>query len=96
MGTNEYKNDQNPLAQFIEEECIVSSKDVTALVVPVAELKSVYDVWARLNGYDDKLSAAVFSKMLRKSGYTKMSQRVHGKVVKCWIGIGLCADSDEI
>jgi len=87
--TEEYRNDMNPIKAFIDDECIIGSE----LFVAVTELRQLYDTWANINGYDEKLSTREFSDLMRESGYKKSSNRVNGKVVKCWQGISLANDT---
>jgi putative DNA primase/helicase len=93
--TEEYRINMNPLKTFIDDECVIGPE----LSVGVIELKSVYDTWLNINGYDERLSAKDFSALMRESGYKKGTARINGKVVKCWFGIGLCnenVDDEEL
>ena len=86
--TEEYRNDMNPIKAFIDDKCIIGPE----LFVAVTELRGHYDAWVNINGIDERLSVRDFNKAMSESGYKKGSNRVSGKVVKCWQKIGLAND----
>ena len=79
----------NPLKTFIEDECITGAE----LFVAVAKLRQRYDTWVNTNGVYERLSVRDFNMAMRENGYKQCPNRVNGKVVKCWSGIGLRNDS---
>ncbi len=89
MQTEQYRSEQDPLRQFIENECVTGEH----LSVSVTDMLGVFQSWARNELGDSTLgsiSARDFSRLVTDAGFVKKNVRMHGdKVVKCWYGIGL-------
>jgi putative DNA primase/helicase len=82
--TEEYRNDQNPLKSFIEEECIIGPDQF----VSVADMRSVYDRWIDQFGRGRTIYAQEFNRSLEALGAKRVPKWIDGRNVKCWIGIG--------
>jgi putative DNA primase/helicase len=82
-ATADYRAEQDHLATFIEDECIVSA----AVRVPPGKLRAAYEDWCQRSGHEPK-SPSVFWSDLTEKGYESgkaNSQRVRK-------GIGLKAE----
>jgi putative DNA primase/helicase len=89
-STEEYRQSQDPLRDFFEDEC---EFDPSAYV-PVVELRSAYEQWARDNGARYTLGPREFNKRLESKGCERTAKRIQNefgteKPVKCWRGITL-------
>lgn len=84
-STFEYRQEQNPLGDFIEGRCKLDSFGV----VPVSELKENYENWLKEQHRESHLSAQQFNTAMRKFGCKYENQYWDGKMQKCWIGIDL-------
>jgi putative DNA primase/helicase len=87
-ATFEYRQEQNPLGDFIEGRCKLGSFGV----VPVSELKGNYENWLKEQSRESHLSAQQFNAAMRKFGCKYENQYWDGKMQKCWIGIDLRYD----
>ena len=79
----EYKTSQNPLRDFIEECCVKGD----AVFIGVTELRGHFNTYTNISGIENTLNAREFNRLMRQSGYSEGSKRIHGKVVKSWLGI---------
>lgn len=84
-ATFEYRQEQNPLNDFIADCCKLDSFGV----VPVNSLKGAYESWEDRQGRKSRLSAQQFNSAMRKIGCKYETQWYGGMTQKCWIGIGL-------
>ena len=85
--TQEYREEMNPLKDFIEECCIIGRENF----VPVREVKKEFD---EFNSEKRQLSTRDFNSFMSESGYIYKLIRIGEKPVKCWLGIGLRDNSD--
>ena len=86
--TQEYREEMNPLKDFIEECCVIGRDNF----VPVREVKKEFD---EFNSEKRQLSTRDFNSFMSESGYLYKLKKLSGKPVKCWLGIGLRDNSDE-
>jgi len=91
-ATEEYRQEQDPLRDFLEEECLFAPWNI----VPVAELRRRYDEWARECGLKFTLSPQQFNRRLETRGCTRRATQIRNelgteKIVKCWRGVTLSA-----
>lgn len=87
-ATFDYRQEQNPLGDFISERCKLDSFGV----VPIACLKENYEDWLKQQGRESHLSAQQFNTAMRKFGCKYETQYWNGKLHKCWVGIDLCCE----
>jgi putative DNA primase/helicase len=83
IATSNYRSDENPIHQFIQDECIQAPEART----PATQMLNVFNTWARFNGTEE-ISARELSKLLKDVGIEKKNARINGKVAKCYEGIG--------
>ena len=86
--TREYREEMNPLKDFIEERCIKGRDNF----IPVRELKKEFD---EFNTDKRQLSGRDFNAYMTESGYIYKLQRIGEKPVKCWLGLRLRENDDE-
>jgi putative DNA primase/helicase len=86
--TSEWRNDNDPIARFVEEECVLGA----AQTVANPAIKKAYDDWARENGEELKSQNAL-SRELGKLEGVKVSQYVGSN--RGMTGIGLRAAQQE-
>ena len=98
QSTEEYRQSQDPLLDFFEDDCEFGSM----AYVPVIELRAAYEDWAKENGARYTLGPRQFNKRLEAKSCERKPKKIHNefgteKVVKCWIGITLksCPTKDE-
>jgi putative DNA primase/helicase len=91
-ATEEYRQSQDPMAEFYEEECIFEPD----VFVPVADLRDAYDKWAEDAGIPEKyrLGRKACNERLQDKGCERKSTRYTNnvgteKVGKCWHGVML-------
>lgn len=80
--TQEYRIDQNPLTDFIKDECVIG----LGCFVPLSALYSAYNGWGGNMG-----SLRNFNTYVRDLGYRSKERKINTKTVKCWMGLGLCS-----
>lgn len=90
LSTEEYRQSQDPLKEFFEDECEFDP----VVFIPVVDLRTAYDQWAKDNGARFTLGPRGFNKRLRSKGCKAKSKRCTNsigteKVGKCWQGITL-------
>lgn len=86
--TVKYRQEMNPLNDFINEECVVGTDNW----VTVSGLKKAFDEW-----FPDKnkMTSREFNSYMTESGYLYKLKKVDKKPVKCWIGIRLQNNYDN-
>jgi putative DNA primase/helicase len=90
QSTEEYRQSQDPLRDFLDDDC---EFDPTAYV-PVVDLRTAYEEWARENGQRYTLGPREFNKRLESKNCERMPKRIRNeygteKPTKCWRGITL-------
>ena len=85
QATQEYRNESDPLAQFIDEACVVGE----SFNVGATELFKAYEAWGSEQGFKDRerLTATKFGTQMRVR-----FERKHTNSGKRYVGIGLRAD----
>lgn len=89
-ATQQYRDRQDPLAEFFEDEVIFAS---TAFV-PAAELRARYAEYGRSAGIKYTLSGKAFNDRLRARGCFEKTKKVANEIgtlkpQRCWIGVAL-------
>lgn len=84
QATESYRQEMNPLRQFVEDQCLVGDYHV-----PVSELWDAYHRWADHMRERYRLSQRNFNVRLEGMGYERKPVRDGGDVAKCWCGITL-------
>jgi putative DNA primase/helicase len=87
-ATNAYRGDMDKLAQFISDECVTGD---TNLYVSKDSLYNAYDVWCDRNGVGTEKKRRFGERMIEKGYDPDQQERVNGKKVRVWKGIGLQA-----
>jgi putative DNA primase/helicase len=90
QSTQELRDSQNPLAEFFDD-CLQFDP---AAIVPVTELRTDYENWAKENGLKYPLSARSFNTRIEAKGCKRLPTRYvndmgTNKVAKCWRGVTL-------
>lgn len=84
-ATEGYRQEMNPLRQFVEDVCTVGNFHVT-----VNELWSAYNEWADDAKEKYRLGRNSFNNRLESMGFERKPVRTSNKKLeKCWTGIGL-------
>jgi putative DNA primase/helicase len=89
-STQEYRRSQDPLWEFFQEEC----KFAPQAYVPVHEMRSAYEQWAKDAGIRYPVGPREFNKRLRARGCASKPKRCADncgdeRVSKCWTGVTL-------
>lgn len=89
-STAEYRQSQNPLAEFFEDICQFGP----SASVPVRDLRAAYEAWAKENGQHFPLSLREFNKRLQAKGCNQQTRRCLNEIgterfVRTWVGISL-------
>lgn len=79
-----HRNENDTVAQFIEDCCIVGPDQYAA----GAQLTIAYKDWCNENSLPP-LGGRRLGEALRHKGYTYKAKLISGKTKKCWLGIGL-------
>lgn len=90
-ATAQYRQEQDPLAEFLDDMCNVGDED---LFVPVTDLRKSYERWASDVGVKHTLGAKAFNERLESRGCRRVTRRYYNdlgtaKIGKCWVGITL-------
>ena len=91
-ATGEYREEQDPLKDFLEEECEFAPD----AFVPVIEMRGKYDEWAKASGIKWPLPPRKFNKRLESRGCRRIPKKYtddagETKTGKCWIGVTIKA-----
>jgi putative DNA primase/helicase len=89
-STEEYRQSQDPLRDFFDDECEFDSE----AYVPVTELRAAYEQWAKDNGARYTLGPREFNKRLESKNCERLPKRIPNefgteKPTKCWRGVTL-------
>ncbi len=85
QATQEYRTDEDALADFFEAHCVFGP----GCRVPFRELYAQYKRWCEAEGVEKMLTQKAFAHNLEQRGYGKRKERVNGEVVCVYRGIGL-------
>ena len=84
LATDEYREEMDVLAEFMEEQCIIGIGQRVAL----KDLYLAYAAWCdELNQRPQNYR--LFNRQMRERNYSVKVFRHGGRVAKCWEGIGL-------
>ncbi len=92
-ATEQYREDQDPLEEFLEEDCIFDE----LAYVAVTELRNAYVEWAKHQGVQHPLVLREFNKRFARKGCVRKTKKVkessYGSAIakKCWVGVTLKA-----
>jgi putative DNA primase/helicase len=90
-ATESYRQDMDPLGEFLEEYCVLSP----VARVPSRDLRAAYEEWARDNGRRP-LGGREFTQRLKERGLQpSVPMWVRGATTRCWVGIGLRGIEDD-
>lgn len=67
IATEEYELDQDSIAQFVGEQCVLGDPNVAGMQTLVATFRSGYEAWCRENGLE-AFPAKTLSQRLKKHG----------------------------
>lgn len=88
LATDAYKATSNPLADFVEDACVLHEATFTT----AADLRHAYDSWCRENGEKATLNRNQFTKALEDLGcHPKTKREGRG-----WQGVGLREDARSL
>jgi putative DNA primase/helicase len=87
-STQRYKEEINPIADFIEERCIIEPGD-GELTISSATLFDAYMQWANTNKMKHPVKKKKFGICLREYGLEPERCSVEGKRARTWTGIKL-------
>ncbi len=87
--TEQYRNEQNPVNQFIEELFITG----LGLSVPSILLERMWANWMLHSDNCSGLSIRDLKKFLRGMGFTSRAKKINNEVIWCWFGLGRRFDS---
>lgn len=86
-GTEEYRQEMNPLRQFVEDTLIIGE-----YCCRVTDLWSVYNDWADTNRERFRLSQRKFNSRLESMGFERKAARIDStNPEKYWTGVGLAS-----
>jgi putative DNA primase/helicase len=91
-ATERYREEMDPLRDFVEDCCIVTPDAWTA----TALLRRAYEDWGRETGTKNLVGPKKLGERLGARGCEPRSGRLNGKVVRGWAGIGLRSDVDTL
>lgn len=96
-STAAYRQDQNPIGDFLDEDCEFNE----TMFVPVTELRTAYDDWAKANGAKYTLGPREFNIRFEAKGAYRKSHRFFNevgteKLGKCWMGVTLQSNPRQI
>jgi putative DNA primase/helicase len=83
LATEEAREEMDPLAEFIEQECTL---DPAAFMAAVA-LRARYEIWCKANGQRFPLGRRNFDRQLEARGLRRAHKYVDGIKTWCWLGI---------
>lgn len=87
-ATGEYANDQDTVARFLEEMCIIGGGD--HVTIKVAAVRTAYENWCHETG-DEPVSAKAFGLALRRAGID--SKRTPS--ARLYVGLALVSDDEN-
>lgn len=90
-ATQIYRDESDPLTDFIAECCIIEPNTVTR----VRDLRKAYDAWVDRNNVRFILSPRRFNEILTGLGPKRIPIWQNGKDYKCWQGITLRSEIDS-
>jgi len=91
-ATREYRDDSDPVGQFVEERCVV----MDGVKVSRSSLYQAYEDWARKAG-EEVLSGKAFTARMRARGLGDSAWTTeHGKRTRAWSGIALAGPAEEV
>jgi len=88
LATDAYKATSNPLADFVEDACVLHEATFTT----AADLRHAYDSWCRENGEKATLNRNQFTKALEDLGGRPKAKREG----RGWQGVGLREDARSL
>jgi putative DNA primase/helicase len=84
LATDEYREEMDVLAEFMDEQCIIG----TGQRVTLKDLYLAYAAWCdELNQRPQNYR--LFNRQMKERNYKVRVLRVNGKNSKCWDGISL-------
>jgi len=84
-STEQYRADQNPMKEFLEDRCMFDGVSV----VPVKVLRNIYELYCRDVGNKFVVQQRTFNRIMEKSGAERISHRYDGRIIKVWKGLKL-------
>ncbi|MDI1437469.1 phage/plasmid primase, P4 family [Polyangium sorediatum] len=97
-ATETYRQENNPLREFLDDECVVA-KDRTVwpdVWVTRSALREAYERWGKENGARHLLGPKAFTRHLRELGCNDKAKRwVDNASVRAWEGIRLRQAADD-
>lgn len=84
-ATEAYREQMDPLADFIDECCVVDEQ----LWVESGALYKAYAEWARGAGVKQPMTRRAFTDVVGDRGFDRERRRLGGQPKRIWIGIGL-------
>jgi putative DNA primase/helicase len=84
-ATDAYKATSNPLAEFVDDVCVLHEAGFTT----AADLRRAYDSWCRVNGEKATLNRNQFTQALEDLGCRPKTKREG----RGWLGVGLREDA---
>jgi len=84
-ATEAYRATMDPLAEFLSECCILDPQ----AWAPAAQLRAVYEAWAKENGETKPLGGKAWGQKLRERGATPGRVRHGTETTRAWMGLRL-------
>ncbi|HEX04836.1 MAG TPA: hypothetical protein ENH10_06725, partial [Bacteroidetes bacterium] len=93
-ATEEYRQEMNPLSDFIMDCCTVDTNDQTQWE-PTSNLRQAYQYWMQTNGSTNHFNDCQFAKLLRQVECTPMDRQFCGKKTRGWQFVSLNDDQKD-
>jgi putative DNA primase/helicase len=90
-ATQAYKQDMDPLQDFLQEVCIMH----TDAFVPSKTIFSAYTTWCKENNLHATMTQKMLSDRITKKGFFNATNRYQNRVERGFFGIGLRSDATE-
>jgi len=88
----EYRAESDPLADFIEAKCELDQRHTTT----IKAMKQAYLEWAEAENIKFTVGPRNFNEYLRERGCITKQIRANGYNAKCWEGIGLRSEFEQM
>ena len=92
MAGDEYRAESDPLDDFMTTKCEINRR----LTTPVKIIKDAYKEWCISENIKWIVSKRNFNDYLRERGCEQKLIRLQEKVCKCWVGIGLRENENDL
>ena len=91
QATEDYRNDSNPVGQFIEERCV----QFDSAKVSRSSLYQEYEQWAKKTG-EPLMSGKTFTSRMRSMEFQELWTTEACKRARGWGGVAIAGPSEEV